>query len=75
MPDNVPIIINESGSGLQQTGMIEVIVKYHGDILGAGLQIGADIEILTSNYAIATLDITKLADFYNFKEVEYIVLD
>lgn len=72
MPDNIPIIINESGSGIQQTGMVEVIVKYNGDILSVGQQVGADIEILTSNYAIATMDITKLPAFYQFREVEYV---
>lgn len=72
MPNNVPIIINESGTGLQQTGMVEVIVKYHGDILRVGQQVGADIEILTSNFAIATLDIAQLPSFYTFEEVEYI---
>ena len=72
MPNSVPIIVNENGTGLQQTGMVEVIVKYHGDIQSVGLQVGADIEILTSNYAIATLDIQNLATLYNYDEVEYI---
>lgn len=72
MPNNVPIIVNENGMGLQQTGMVEVIVKYHGDIQSVGQQVGADIEILTSNYAIATLDIQNLDALYSFKEVEYI---
>ena len=72
MPNGIPLIINETGTGLQQTGMVEVIVKYHGDILSVGQQVGADIEILTSNYAIATLDIQKLATLYSYSEVEYI---
>lgn len=72
MPDNIPIIINETGTGIQQEGLVEVIVKYHGDILAVGAKAGADIEILTSNYAIATLDITRLNEFYKFNEVEYI---
>lgn len=72
MPDNIPIIINETGTGIQQEGFVEVIVKFHGDIMSAGAKVGADIEILTSNYAIATLDISRLNDFYKFSEVEYI---
>ena len=72
MANNIPIIINESGTGIQQTGLVEIIVKYHGDIAYVGLQVGADIEILNEDYAIATLDIQKLPALYNFSEVEYI---
>ncbi len=72
MPDNIPIIIDEFGTGIQQEGPIEVIVKYHGDIQSIGLQMNADVEILTSNYAIVTLDISQLNEFYNYKEIEYI---
>jgi subtilisin family serine protease len=72
MPDNIPIIINETGTGIQQEGLVEVIVKYHGDIISVGAQAGADIEILTSNYAIATLDVRRLNEFYKYNEVEYI---
>jgi subtilisin family serine protease len=72
MPDSIPIIINESGTGIQQEGLVEVIVKFHGDILSVGTKVGADIEILTSNYAIATLDIRQLNAFYQYNEVEYV---
>ena len=72
MPNNIPIIINETGTGIQEEGLVEVIVKYNGDIVSVGQKVGADIEILTSNYAIATLDIRQLNDFYKYKEVEYI---
>ena len=74
MPNGSPIIFDESGLGIVQTGLIEVIVKYHGDIEAVGKQVGADIEILTSNYAIATLDVSKLPEFYSFDEVEYVEL-
>ena len=72
MPDNIPIIINETGTGIQQEGLVEVVVKFHGDIMSVGAKVGADVEILTSNYAIATLDINKLNEFYKYNEVEYI---
>ena len=42
MPDNIPIIINETGTGIQQEGVVEVIIKFHGDILSVGAQVGAD---------------------------------
>lgn len=74
MPNGVPIIFDETGLGIAQTGLIEVIVKFHGDILEVGRQVGADIEILTSNYAIATLDVNQLPAFYGFPEVEYVEL-
>jgi subtilisin family serine protease len=72
MPNGVPIIFDETGLGIAQTGLIEVIVKFHGDILEVGRQVGADIEILSSNYAIATLDVNQLPAFYGFPEVEYV---
>ena len=74
MPNGVPVIFDETGLGVAQTGQIEVIVKFHGDLLEVGRQVGADIEILTSNYAIATLDVTRLTEFYNLPEVEYVEL-
>jgi len=74
MPDNIPIIIDEFDSGIEQTGLVEIIIKYHGNIEKVGLQAGADIEILNEEYAIATLDLKQLSVFYNNKEVEYIEL-
>ncbi len=74
MPNGSPIVFDELGLSVRQTGLIEVIVKYHGDIEKVGDEVGADIEILTSNYAIATLDIEQLPEFYNYSEVEYVEL-
>lgn len=72
---NTPILIDEFELGIQpQTGLLEIIIKYHGDIETVGTQMGVDIEILDENYAIATLDINKLPEFYNRPEVEYIEL-
>ena len=71
MPHNIPILFGGFETGIQQTGLIEIIIKYNGDINKVGLQAGADIEILNENYAIATLDIAQLPTFYNNKEVEY----
>lgn len=74
MPHNIPILFGGFETGIQQTGLIEIIIKYNGDINKVGLQAGADIEILNENYAIATLDIAQLPTFYNNKEVEYFEL-
>lgn len=74
MANGVPIIFDETGLGIAQTGLIEVIVKFHGDILEVGRQLGVDIELLTSNYAIASMDVTQLPAFYGFPEVEYVEL-
>lgn len=74
MANGVPIIFDETGLGIAQTGLIEVIVKFHGDILEVGRQLGVDIELLTSNYAIASMDVAQLPAFYGFPEVEYVEL-
>ena len=55
-----------------ETNRWEVIVKYNGDIQQVGKQVGAQVEILTGQYAILTVPeemLNQLADFY---EVEFI---
>ena len=74
MPDQIPILIDESLPGVQSDGMIEIIVKYHGDIKEVGRELGVEIEILNDTYAIATLQIDQLPSFYQYNEVEYIEL-
>ena len=74
MPNGSTIIFDQLGLGVRQTGLVEVIVKYHGDIVRVGAEVNADIELLTSNYAIATLEIQQLPAFYTYSEVEYIEL-
>jgi subtilisin family serine protease len=74
MANGVPIIFDETGLGIAQTGFVEVIVKFHGDILEVGRQLGVDIEVLNANYAIATMDVAQLPAFYAFPQVEYVEL-
>ena len=59
---------------LTQDGLLEVIVKYNGNLQEIGTQLGAYIEILSPDYAIITLNIDQLADVYNFPQIEYIEL-
>jgi subtilisin family serine protease len=59
---------------LSENDLIEVIVKYYGDIKKAGSELGADVEILSTDYAIITISIKQLPNLYNQKEVEYIEL-
>ena len=54
--------------------MIEVIVKYNGDLSKIGDSLGAEIEILNQNYAIITLRQDQIELLYNFIEIEYIEL-
>jgi len=54
------------------TGMHEVIVKYNGDILRVGRELGVDVEILSENYAIITLEIIQIPRLFSFSEIEHI---
>lgn len=55
-----------------QVDLWEVIVKYNGDILGLGQAVGAQVEVLSDNYAILTLPVSRISQLYNFPEIEYI---
>lgn len=78
MPVRIPLGIEEINeldpTLISETGMLEVIVKYNGDIIKVGEELEADVEILSANYAIFTLHISRLSSLYEFKEVEYIEL-
>jgi len=54
--------------------LIEVIVKYSGDVLAVGEALDAFVEILDSNYAIFTISLANLERLYAFNEIEYIEL-
>lgn len=54
--------------------LIEVIVKYNGNIISVGEQTGAEVEILSNNYAILTLLEGQVPLLYNYPEIEYIEL-
>ncbi|PKM62866.1 MAG: hypothetical protein CVU97_03110 [Firmicutes bacterium HGW-Firmicutes-21] len=67
--------IDELNSDLiTENGLLEVIVKYNGDILRVGPELDAVVEILNSNYAIVTININRLGQLYDYDEVEYIEL-
>lgn len=57
-----------------ENGLLEVIVKYSGTLLDIGVQLDADIELLGPDYAIVTLSVDRLAELYDFPQIEYIEL-
>lgn len=61
-------------SNLTENGLLEVIVKYNGDLRNIGTQLGADIELLSPDYAIVTIDMNRLPELYSFPQIEYIEL-
>lgn len=61
--------ITENGP---ETG--EVIIKYNGDAEKLEQDLGAEVEILSENYAIVTLPKDKIKSLYDYPEVEYIEL-
>ncbi len=58
----------------QNNGKLEVIIKYNGDIRKVEEELKIDIEILSSDYAIAILSPEQIPKLYSYKEIEYIEL-
>lgn len=54
--------------------MVEVIVKYNGDIYRASEAVNAQTEVLSVNYAILTLEEENIQALRNQPEIEYIEL-
>lgn len=54
--------------------MVEVIVKYNGNIYRASEEVNAQTEILSANYAILTLEEENISVLRNQREIEYIEL-
>ncbi|MGI6751942.1 MAG: S8 family peptidase [Anaerovoracaceae bacterium] len=52
----------------------EIIVKYNGNIMEIMDDIPVQIEILSENYAIFTLDISLIPSLYLFPQIEYLEL-
>lgn len=48
----------------------EIIVKYNGDIQSVASAVGGTAEILSSNYAVITLDDSMILELNNFTEIE-----
>lgn len=71
-------IVNEfqstalNAGNIEGTNLWEVIVKFNGDILKVGEEIGAEVELLNVNYAIITLTLDKIPLLLNYTEVEHI---
>ncbi len=54
--------------------MAEIIVKYNGDVFTAAERVGADVELLSENYAILQIDNSNIPMLYSFTEIEDIEL-
>lgn len=59
---------------LSGNDLMEVIVKYNGDIQRVGTELGTVVELLSVNYAIITISLNRLPSLYDYREVEYIEL-
>lgn len=53
---------------------IEVIAKFNGDILKVAEELGAEAEIVYENYAIITIDKTKIAKLNSYSQIEHLEL-
>lgn len=62
---------SDSSSATQQT---ELIVKYNGNIRKVAEELGGEAELLSSNYAIINVQLNRVSELYNYKEIEYIEL-
>jgi subtilisin family serine protease len=73
LPNLTPLIRYEPGT-IDASGMVEIIVKYSGDILSVGLELDSPVEILSENYAIITTNIDNIPALQAYRQVEYIEL-
>ncbi len=61
------------GTGyIPETNMWEVIIKFNGNIFKVGEELGIEIELLSVNYAIATLTLDKIPLLIDYTEIEHI---
>ncbi len=74
LPVNLEKLTRFESTQLTENGLLEVIVKYNGDLRNIGTQLGADIELLSPDYAIITIGINRLPELYTFPQIEYIEL-
>ena len=74
LPVNLERLTRFESTQLTENGLLEVIVKYNGDLRDVGTQLGADIELLSPDYAIITIGINRLPELYTFPQIEYIEL-
>ena len=50
--------------------LTEIIVKYNGDIASAARSAGGTAEIISSNYAIFSIDSDNIPMLYGYTEIE-----
>lgn len=74
LPVNLEKLTRFESTQLTEDGLLEVIVKYNGDLRDIGTQLGADIELLSPDYAIITIGMNRLPELYAFPQIEYIEL-
>ena len=72
IPDNVLEESNINTGYNIQNNLWEVIVKYNNDLTIIEEEMGVDIEILSSNYAIITLKKEQIFLLTLYREIEYI---
>lgn len=77
IPPSQSIVAEFQGTALNTghdpgTDLWEIIIRYNGDILKIGNELGIEIEILSANYAIATLTLDKIPLLLDYTEVEHI---
>ena len=71
--DNILLRSIEPGVQIGEN-LLEDIVKYSGDIMIVGVDLGVDVEILGEGYAILTLTVEKVQQLFDYREIEYIEL-
>ena len=54
--------------------IVEIIIKFNGDIEKVANELGAEVEILYNNYAIITIDRSKIINLYSYPEIESLEL-
>lgn len=67
-------VVDFDPSLLQENDRIEIIVKFSGDIFMVAEAVGAEVEVLNSNFAIITIPLQSISELYDYKEIEYLEL-
>lgn len=59
---------------MDETEYVELIVKYHGDIVGPVAKLGGKVELLYQGYAIVTIHPARIPELYAYPQIEHIEL-
>lgn len=57
---------------LYNINKFEIIIKYNGDIKKVAQELNFELEILSENYAIGTIEINKVQELIKYTEIEHI---